>query len=272
MTIVKLPKKFRDICEDIRNGKEEAIEELNHYKPDHFMNQKLAVLAEVDYFNGRFAEGLEKDIKLLDYWDEWPHSNVYTEHVAAMGFAAVKLKRQDEIKKILLEKIHMIETNDDRPQHLKKSMIGYYQLINAYLETGIKGHRENGVLIHKNSEEYCPPETPSSLSLLKEQANRNDGKLLYLAFTKGEMEDFISVYQSSSDSPMWHYKALSVFYYMQEEEAALACIKKIAKQRLWFVSSATQVRPMSLFEHQLTYPFLSNEEQLQEILFAAIEQ
>ena len=48
MEAIKLPKKYRDICEEIKNGSYESLEKLNAFE-EKFPHQNLAVKAGVEF-------------------------------------------------------------------------------------------------------------------------------------------------------------------------------------------------------------------------------
>ena len=50
MEVIKLPKKFRMVCYEIMDGKEEALTALETFA-DKYPHQVAAIKAEVAYFN-----------------------------------------------------------------------------------------------------------------------------------------------------------------------------------------------------------------------------
>ena len=66
MDVVKLPKKFRMVCYEIMDGKEEALDMLESFA-NKYPHQVAAVKAEVAYFNMDYEKALALDLAILPW-------------------------------------------------------------------------------------------------------------------------------------------------------------------------------------------------------------
>ena len=96
MDVIKLPKKFRMVCYEIMDGKEETLDTLESFS-DQYPHQVAAVKAEIAYFNLDYEQALNLDLAVLPYLEEWYYGNVSDEHMTAMTVAAIQLHREQEI-------------------------------------------------------------------------------------------------------------------------------------------------------------------------------
>ena len=78
MEVIKLPKKFRMVCYEIMDGKEEALTALETFA-DKYPHQVAAIKAEVAYFNLDYETALNLDLTVLPWLEEWYYSNVSDE-------------------------------------------------------------------------------------------------------------------------------------------------------------------------------------------------
>lgn len=280
METVKPPKKFRDICDLIRNGQtEEGLEKLATY--NELEHQKWAVLAEVAYFDGDFETALDYDKQVCPFWDEWHYSNVRSEHLAAMAFAAGQLGKQAEYIAFFEEQAALVEAEEDIATHLKKAKAAAYQNKIEQLQTGIVPH-------FTQKETYQPPEAPLSLAEIeailearikaKKDKPKEHGSpewkeaLYHKSCTLASPQDMLALYDEVKDnnlSTMWHLYALSAYNYEGDSEKAREVVLRMAAQRLWYVAAPTQVRPIEFFTHPSIFAFLSKKEDLQAITKAA---
>ena len=76
MEVIKLPKKFRMVCYEIMDGKEEALDTLESFA-DKYPHQVAAVKAEVAYFNLDYEKALALDLTILPWLEEWYYSYYY---------------------------------------------------------------------------------------------------------------------------------------------------------------------------------------------------
>lgn len=272
---VKIPRKFANICGAIREGESGSLEKLAAY--DGFDHQKSAVEAEILYFQGNFEQALQKDMSICPFWEEWYYANVREEHVAAMAFVARLLGKEDDVIRFFQEQWAAIEADPDVEDHIKTDYLSYYEIHLAYLRTGIVPH-------FTEEETYQPVDDPTSLQQLIDEVKKENKKidiesekgqlkLFAKCCTKSSVSDMLSLYETIAEnnlSTMWHIHALSAYNYLQNKEKAFEVILRMAKQRLWLVASATQVRPMELFTHPSAHMFLSDPQYLKEIVKAAV--
>jgi hypothetical protein len=278
MAEVKIPKKFADICALVRDGREGGIAALNAYPG--LGHQREAVLAEAAYFSYDFETALDLDKGLCPFWDEWHYANIRTEHTAAMSFAARALGRQNEIVRFFTGQIALVASGDERPEHIKNAHITNYENRIAYIESGV-------MPFFSEKETYKPVEVPASLNeireaLIEEKARRKKGldlasdsgqeSLFLKAFDKGSIVDALAIYEKIADnivSTYTHLNALSGYNHTGDRERAFDVVLRLARQRLWVVASATQVRPMEFFTHPSMHAFLSGKGNLEKITQAA---
>ena len=83
MGVIKLPKKFRMVCYEIMDGKDEALNTLETFSAK-YPHQVAAVKAEVAYFNLDYEKALNLDLTILPWLEEWYYGNVSDEHMTAM--------------------------------------------------------------------------------------------------------------------------------------------------------------------------------------------
>ena len=69
MEAIKLPKKYRDICEEIKNGSAESLAKLDAFE-EKFPHQNLAVRAVVEFFDRKYEEAVSHTLLLMPFWDE----------------------------------------------------------------------------------------------------------------------------------------------------------------------------------------------------------
>ena len=273
---VKIPKKFATICAGIRDGDAEAKALDLPLAYDGLENQKSAVLAEVAYFNGDFEKALALDMKICPFWSEWHYSNIRTEHLSAMAFAARQLDRGEEMISFFEQQSLAAEKEEDLPAHIKNSYRTYYQAKIEYIKTGIT-----------EKETYKAPENPADTQTLTEEViadkkkrkkesdiNSNEVRLSLFSkcYNKGSLTDALALYEKIADnnlSTQWHIMALCGYTHMKNTEKAFEILLHMAKQRLWYVAANTQVRPMEFFTHPSIFTFLNDKTALEEITKAA---
>lgn len=271
MEIVKLPKKFREVCYRIMDGDEEALQMLESFVK--YPHQVLAVKAEVAYFNGDYDKALNYDMEILPYFNEWYYGNVGDEHRAAMVVAAIKLGREKELMKRFDETTKFLKDDDDsRLQPLKNISI---------LKSCLK--KRSWPYSDSTQSFYHEPEEPKSLDEIKEELKTLIKKkaldtpygrvrLFYLACQKGTACDAAKVFEEVEDeegAEMAYNDAILLFHFLGNKDKAIELIEKLATSRLWHVASATQVRPMSFFNEPVIVEYLTNPEILSKIREAA---
>lgn len=74
MDVIKLPKKFREVCYQIMDGRDEALNTLETFSAK-YPHQVAAVKAEVAYFNLDYETALNLDLMILPYLEEWYYGN-----------------------------------------------------------------------------------------------------------------------------------------------------------------------------------------------------
>lgn len=277
--VVKPPKKFRDICDLIRDGQaEQGLEKLGAYNA--LEHQKWAVLAEVAYFGGDFETALDYDKQLCPFWGEWHYANVRGEHVAAMAFAAEQLGRQSEYVSFFEQQAALAEAEADIAAHLKNAKVAVYKNAVQRLQSGV-------VPYFSEKEAYAPPEQPLSMDELAAEVKRTDKKgkpensaafresMFQKSCRFGAPADMLALYDEVKDnnlSTMWHIYALGAYNFLGDTQKAREVVLRMAAQRLWYVAAPTQVRPMELFAHPSAFAFLRDKQDLRDIADAATTQ
>ncbi|MDO5061729.1 MAG: hypothetical protein Q4D77_01015 [Peptostreptococcaceae bacterium] len=258
--IKKYPKKFKDLCTMVRDGKgSEALAMLEAY--DGLENQKKAVFAEIAYFEGDWKKALELDKEIFPFFGEWHFGNVKSEHIMAMCHAGLMLGEEKEL-------LGWFENEGSGSLNEKQ-----LENIRHYLTTGK----------HPFAKTYQPPEKPMSSDQIKDKVEKelkakkqkvdpNGTKLFNQFFTLASAEDALDFYLEIADNglaTMWHLMALQLCDYLGDREQGLKIVLRMAKQRLWFVAAVTQVRPMEFFIEDIVLPYLEQKEDLQAIVKAS---
>ena len=266
MEVIKLPKKYRDICEEIKNGSYESLEKLNAFE-EKFPHQNLAVRAGVEFFDRKYEEAVSHTLLLMPFWDEWYYSNVANEYMMAMCFAAKKIGREAEASQALQEEqSRLMEAEEEKCLKGSCQRYNYCKILLDYMQQDI--------LPESRSKNYQPPEVPKTASeLIAEgklypEKDFDKMKLLNLLFMKGSPEDTVDYYERIKDlnlGELYYEQACICYGYLGQKEKVLEVIERWAKSKRWDVASPTQVRPMSFFMHPFMHEYLENEESLKRI-------
>ena len=266
MEAIKLPKKYRDICEEIKNGSYESLSKLEAFEKK-FPHQNLALRAGVEFFDRKYEEAVSHTLLLMPFWDEWYYSNVANEYMMAMCFAAKKIGREAEVIQALQEEqSRLMEAEEEKCLKGSCQRYNYCAILLNYMQRDI--------LPESRSKNYQPPKVPKTASELIAEGKLNPEKdfdkmkLLNLLFMKGSPEDTVDYYERIKDLNLGelYYEQASICYrYLGQKEKVLEVIERWAKSKLWDVASPTQVRPMSFFMYPLMHEYLENEESLKRI-------
>lgn len=272
--VVKIPKKFRDICDLIRNGKtQEGIAQLEAYNKG-LENQKKAVLAEVAYFEGRWEEALQYDIELLPYWGEWHYGNLKAEHLSAMSFVAKKLGKEQFLTDILQKRIQTLMQDTEMEEHIRDGEIVLCKNKMEFLKTGI-------VPYFTKKETYTPPQELATREEIiaevkarhkkidiENQADKN--RFIPYFYEKAKPEQVLELYDEiSPETTLTHLpliQVLSICNYLNHKDKAKEIILRMARQKMWYVASPTQVRPMEFFTHPSIFAYLEDKAFLKTIV------
>lgn len=267
MNAIRLPKKFRDICTDIRNGNENAIVSLETMSK--YPNQITAVKAEIAYFNQDYQTALNLDLELLPSFDEWHYSNVANEHLAATAVAALRLHREQEVTDALQSErrrtLDNPEANKQRAVYCEK-MVGYI---------------EKRVLPFSDWDDftYQEPSEPKSLGELWANVMAIDKKsqtdspqalsrFFYQCYTYGSAEDALSVFNrmpAEIRSAGVYEQAILLALHIGDTSLAVRLMEELAASRLWFAASPTQVRPMRFYTNPVLCKSIVQGETMQRI-------
>ena len=266
MEVIKLPKKYRDICEEIKNGSYESLSKLEAFEKK-FPHQNLAVRAGVEFFDRKYEEAVSHTLLLMPFWDEWYYSNVANEYMMAMCFAAKKIGREAEVIPALHEEqSRLMEAEEEKCLKGSCQRYNYCKILLNYMQQDI--------LPESRSKNYQLPKVPKTASELIAEGKLNPEKdfdkmkLLNLLFMKGSPEDTVDYYERIKEldlGELYYEQACICYGYLGQKEKVLEVIERWAKSKLWDVASPTQVRPMSFFMHPFLHEYLENEESLKRI-------
>lgn len=272
MEVIKLPKKFRIVCYEIMDGKEEALTALETFT-DKYPHQVAAIKAEVAYFNLDYEQALDLDLTVLPWLEEWYYSNVSNEHMTAMAVAAIQLHRERELMEALKKEQARIRAENGRPQRDR-----FCDILMDCLRRGVMPFSDND-----RNYPYREPEEPQTKEQLWEKLAGQNKKLspddpdakrkLYNHCCMfGTARDAVNLFEeiqgvSMADSS--YRDAIARYLYLGEREKALQTAERLATSRLWAVAGPTQVRPMSFFEDPNLREFLLETESLRRIREAA---
>ena len=266
MEAIKLPKKYRDICEEIKNGSYESLSKLEAFEKK-FPHQNLAVRAGVEFFDRKYEEAVSHTLLLMPFWDEWYYSNVANEYMMTMCFAAKKIGREAEVSLALQEEqSRLMEVEEEKCLKGSCQRYNYCEILLNYMQQDI--------LPESRSRDYRPPKVPKTASELIAEGKLNSEKdfdkmkLLNLLFMKGSPEDTVDYYERIKDlnlGELYYEQACICYGYLGQKDKVLEVIERWAKSKLWDVASPTQVRPMSFFMYPFMHEYLENEESLKRI-------
>ena len=266
MEAIKLPKKYRDICEEIKNGSYESLPKLDAFE-EKFPHQNLAVRAGVEFFDRKYEEAVSHTLLLMPFWDEWYYSNVANEYMMAMCFAAKKIGREAEVSKALHEEqSRLMEAEEEKCLKGSCQRYNYCEILLQYI------HKD--IFPESRSRDYQPPKELKTATDLISEFKLNTGKdfdkmkLLNLLYMKGSPKDTVDYYERIKDlnlGELYYEEACICYRYLGQKEKVLEVVERWAKSKLWDVASPTQVRPMSFFMYPFMHEYLENEESLKRI-------
>lgn len=271
MDVVRLPKKFRDLCAAVRDGLEPDPKLMAAFR-EKLPHQAAAVEAETAAFRMEWETVLEKELFILPYLREWYYSNVPAEQMMLLAFSARQLGREAEAEEALTkEQAALLAENPQAGQRSPFYACAGHML--AYLATGVAPYDEE---LH-----YAPPEEPKTAAELqgmltpKERGSRaGRQKLLNLCCLHGSPEDALTLYEELAAemeaagtvlTEMWHRYAIQRYLYLGAREEALRAAERWGASRLWAVAAPTQVRPVCFFRHPILHPFLTDSEKIKRL-------
>ena len=270
MDVVKLPKKFREVCYAIMDGHNEMLETLESFS--QYPHQITAVKAEVAYYNMDYENALKYDLDILSFFDEWYYSNVGDEHMAAMSFAATKLRRETQVIEAFT-----LEQERIRSEGGTQSRSNYCEIMKSYLQKGMLPFSDRDEMHYhdpadgKAIEELCQ-ELKTKVKKIDFDSVDGQMKLFHACCSSGFAKDAVKVYEQISNerlSELVYENTIVRYLYLGEREKAIQTMERMATARLWSVAAPTQVRPMRFFKLPFMHDFLDDEEALKRIRDAA---
>ena len=262
MEVIKLPKKFRTVCDEIRDGSYDSLEKLDSFTA--FPHQAAAVKAAVAYFDKDYDLAVDLTCDIMPYWDEWFYANIPDEFMAAMVFAAKECGKEEQVRKALTEECDRTFTKDvGKYGEGKHPRYKYCNLMLKYLDTGI---------MPKSDElNYTVPANVKSVDEIIRDCKIKEGdkeRLYKMLCLYGHPEDAVKLYEKIKEGRLSEYDrqdAIARYLYLKEDEKALQAIERLASDRLWTVASSDHVRPMNFFTHPMMHKFLKDDESLGRI-------
>lgn len=270
MEVVKVSKKFREVCYEIMDGSYESIEKLEAF--EEYPHQVIAVKAAIAFFEKDYENAINLVEAIMPYWDEWYYSNACNEYLTATAFAAREIGRESYVREFIIkEQESLMATDKESCETGKNQRFNFCKIILGYLDTGIlpktKQELEYGVPVDAKSLD----ELVVSMKL-KNVTIADKMKLYNTLCMKGFPEEAIQIYEEIKDSnlsEMHHENAIIRYLYLNQEEKALEVIERLATARLWTVAGPTQVRPMNFFMHPMMHKYLVDDASLERIKRAA---
>ncbi len=270
MEVINVSKKFRDVCYEIMDGAYESIEKLDDFP--EYPHQVMAVKAAVAFFDKDYDKAIALVENIMPYWDEWYYSNVSSEYLAAMAFAAKETGREETAREIIREEQErLLAVDREKCEAGKHQRYNYCKLMLEYLDTGVMPKSKEELEYSVPADAKTKEELISSMKLKTAKA-ADKMKLYNVLCMKGFPEDAVGVYEEIKDerlSEMHHENAVIRYLYLGQDEKALEAVERLATARLWTVAAPTQVRPMVFFKHPMMHKFLRDENSLRRIREAA---
>ena len=270
MEVVKVSKKFREVCYEIMDGSYESIEKLEAF--EEYPHQVIAVKAAIAFFEKDYETAINLVEAIMPYWDEWYYSNACNEYLTATAFAAREIGRESYVRELIIkEQESLMATDKVSCETGKNQRFNFCKIILGYLDTGILPKT-------KQELEYSVPIGAKSVDelvvsmKLKNVTIADKMKLYNTLCMKGFPEEAIQIYEEIKDSnlsEMHHENAIIRYLYLNQEEKALEVIERLATARLWTVAGPTQVRPMNFFMHPMMHKYLVDDASLERIKRAA---
>ena len=270
MDIVRLPKRFRNLCGVIQDGGEPDPKLMEAFR-GKYPHQAAAVEAELAAFRMDWEAVLEKELLILPFLQEWYYSNVPAQQMTLLAFAARQLGREPEAREALARfRKELLAENPapDRPSPL----ITYAGYMLDYLNTG--------ALPYDDELRYADPAKPVPVAALEARLSSKERgtkegrqKLLNLCCLYGGAADALPLYEELAAEgllpEMWHQHAIQRYLYTGAREEALRAAERWSASRLWAAASPTQVRPVCFFQHPMMHPFLTHRETMERLERAA---
>ncbi|MEN5086094.1 hypothetical protein ABE426_06460 [Sphingobacterium faecium] len=261
MSIVKIPKKFRDVLDTLRSGQVEiGLEQLEQIKG--FEPQKAIVCAEINYFNSNYEIAMTHDEKGLPFDEQWYAGNVLNEHFAGYTNTALmtgSISRAETFySNFLIEKEKL-----NLPEHQIRT---YRYQINKHLAQ-LKG--ENDLSISRKSLKIVKngKSTDEFIAQLKQyrpkltfDSEKGAEYLLYFMLESGNTEESLAYYEKFADKIFpddIHINAARLFYLTGQIDKARQAIITFAKN--WYPVEHIQITPMVLFDYDDLLPVLTAE-------------
>lgn len=210
MEVVRLPKKYRDLCGLLMDGGEPDPKLFDAFR-EKFPHQAAAVEAEIAAFQMDWETVLEKELFLLPFLREWYYSNVPAQQMTLLAFAARQLGREAEARAALAkmqEDLLAENPEADRPSPL----CTYAGYMLDYLDTSILPYHDE-----LNYSEPAQPRTVEELQkeLTPKERGSSGGqqKLLNFCCLYGTAVEALALYEELVEegtllTEMWHQYAI----------------------------------------------------------------
>lgn len=264
MSIVKIPKKLRDILDTLRSGQIEIglaqLEQIKGFEP-----QKAIVHAEINYFNSNYEIAMTNDENGLPFNDQWYAGNILSEHFSAYTNTALmtgSISRAETFYSNFLtekEKLNL-------PEHQIRT---YSLQIKRHLAK-LKGENVLSKPLKIVKDGKSTDEFIAQLKLYRPKLTFNSEKgaeyLLHFMLESGNTNESLAYYEKFADKIFIgdiHINAARLFYLTGQIDKAKQALLTFATN--WYPVEHIQITPMVLFDYDDLLPLLTKEFK-QEIL------
>lgn len=261
MSIVKIPKKLRNIFDTLRAGEiEEGIRQLAQIKG--FEPQKAIALAEINYFKGDYAAAMAQTEEALPFDEQWYAGNVLSEHFFAYTHAAIVSQRVAQAEKFYATFLSQKE-QASLPEHRLNT---YRHQVSNHLEKlmGKQGLAIDQKALEVITDGKSEADFTEQLKEYRPKLSYNSAKgaayLLNFMFEKGntaEALDYYEKYAEEISNEEQHINAARLFLKADQVEKARKAILRYAKG--WYPVEYIQVTPMRLWEFDDLHSLLTKE-------------
>ena len=267
MNIVKIPKKLKDIFQEIRSGNiENSIEKLIEFS--NFDVQKNIVFAQLSYYQNHYQEAMNFDEKSLLFNEQWYAGNILTEHFVAYTYAAQKINETERAKKFYFF-YKEIKENLSLPSH----QINQYNYLVEQHISKLNGNKNLSIdpiqlnlIVNGDSFSEIEKIQKKNRPDLNNKHLEKIEYLLYFMIINCNSEEVFKYYENYSDeirNENIHLDISRLYSLAKRKEEAENALLRYATN--WFPVESLQIAPMTIFEHN-ELDFILTEEFKNKIL------
>lgn len=260
MSIIKIPKKMRDILADIRNGQvDSGLERLDSLKG--FEPQKATVRAEIGYFRSEYEEALTHEEQALPFDEQWYASNVLTEHLFAYSRAALlsgNVLRASQFLQQFLAQKEKLNLPDHSLNFYRYQVAQHLQRLAGVRRLPSDPQPMPLLATGAPKEEFVTQLREYRPKLAFDSAAGAD-YLLHFMFATAATPEVLRYYRTYADelrTENHHLSAARLYVQLGDVKSAGKAILTYAAIA-WFPVEHTQVTPMRLWEFEELCPILT---------------